>query len=57
MTKLFANSGNPDQMLQNVASDLGVCCLPNTFLRVSRLTWVKAYACCEGPDQSAVSHR
>ena len=31
MVKLFANSGNPDQMLPSVASDLGLHCLPITF--------------------------
>ena len=39
--KLFANSGEPDQMPQNVASDLVLPCLPITFLGVSRLKWVK----------------
>ena len=42
MAKLFANSGDPDQMLQNVASDLGLHCLPITLFGVSRLKWVKA---------------
>ena len=28
MAKLFANSGDPDQMLHSVASDLGLHCLP-----------------------------
>ena len=41
MAKLFANSGDPDQMQQNVASDLGLHCLPITLLGVSRLQWVK----------------
>ena len=41
MAKLFANSGDPDQMLHSVASDLGLHCLPSTLLRVSRLQWVK----------------
>ena len=40
MVELFANSGDPDQMPQNVASDLGLHCLPITLLRVSRLQWV-----------------
>ena len=31
MDKLFANSGDPDQMLHSVASDLGLHCLPITF--------------------------
>ena len=31
MAKLFANSGDPDQMPQNVASDLGLYCLPVPF--------------------------
>ena len=41
MAKLFAKSGDPDQMLQNVASDLGLHCLLITLLGVSRLKWVK----------------
>ena len=31
MAKLFANSGDPDQTLRSVASDLGVHCLPITL--------------------------
>ena len=41
MAKLFANSGDPDQMPRSAASDLGLHCLPITLLRVSRLQWVK----------------
>ena len=33
MAKLFANSGDPDQMPHTVASDLGLHCLPITLLR------------------------
>ena len=40
MAKLFANSGDPDQMPCSTASDLGLHCLPITLLRVSRLQWV-----------------
>ena len=40
MAKLFANSGDPDQMPHSVASDLGLHCLPSTLLRVFRLQWV-----------------
>ena len=40
MAKLFANSGDPDQMPHSVASDLGLHCLPITLLGVSRLQWV-----------------
>ena len=40
MDKLFANSGDPDQTPRSAASDLGMHCLPNTLLRVSRLQWV-----------------
>ena len=40
MIELFANSGDPDQMPHSVASDLGLHCLPNTLLGVSRLQWV-----------------
>ena len=41
MAKLFANSGDPDQMLCSAASDLGLHCLPFTHLGVSRLQLVK----------------
>ena len=37
MVELFANSGDP------AASDLGLHCLPNALLGVSRLQWVKDY--------------
>ena len=40
MVELFANGGDPDQMQQNVAFDLGLHCLPITLLRVTRLQWV-----------------
>ena len=43
MAKLYANSGDPDQSLHSVASDLGMHCLPITLLQVSRLQWVKKY--------------
>ena len=33
MVELFANSGDPDQMLRSVASDLGLHCLPVTLSR------------------------
>ena len=32
MVELFANSGDPDQMLHSGASDLGLHCLPITLL-------------------------
>ena len=35
----FANSGDPDQMPHSAASDLGLDCLPITW--VSRLQWAK----------------
>ena len=38
--KLYANSGDPDQMAHSAASDLGLHCLSITFLWVSRLQWV-----------------
>ena len=41
MAKLFANSGDYDQMPHSAVSDLGLHCLPNTLLRVSRLQWDK----------------
>ena len=41
MTKLAANSGDPDQTPRSAASDLGLRCLRITLLGVSRLQWVK----------------
>ena len=41
--KLFANSGDPDQMPRSAASDLDLHCLPITRLGVSRLQWVKIH--------------
>ena len=41
MVALFANSGDPDQMPRFAATDLGLHCLLNTILGVSRLQWVK----------------
>ena len=41
MVELFANSGDPDQMLHSAASDLDLHCLPVTCLGVSSLQWVK----------------
>ena len=35
----FANSGDPDQTPHSAASDMGLHCLPNTLLGVSRLQW------------------
>ena len=40
MAKPFANSGDPDQILHSVVSDLGLLHLSITLLRVSRLEWV-----------------
>ena len=40
MAKLFANSGDPDQMPHTAVSDLGLHCLLITHLGVSRLQWV-----------------
>ena len=37
MAKLFANSGDPDQMPCSAASDLSLYCLPIILLGVSRL--------------------
>ena len=42
MAKLFANSGDPDQMLCSTVTDLGLHCLLITLLRVSQLQWVKS---------------
>ena len=41
MFQLLSNSGDPDQTLHSLASDLGLQCLPNTLLGVSRLQRVK----------------
>ena len=41
MVELFANSGDSDQTLRSVASNLGLYCLPTTLLGLSRLQWVK----------------
>ena len=41
MAKLFANSGDPDQMPHSAASDLGLHCLPITLSQVSWLQRVK----------------
>ena len=41
MTKLFANSGDPDQVLPSMASDLGLRCLPISRFGVSILKWVE----------------
>ena len=41
MAKLFAISGDPDQMPRSAASDLGLHCLSITLLGVSRPQWVK----------------
>ena len=42
MVDLFANSGDPDQILHSAVSDLGLHYLPITHLGVSRLQCVKA---------------
>ena len=41
MAEVCANTEDPDQTPRSAASDLGMHCLPNTFLGVSRLQWVK----------------
>ena len=40
MAKLFSNSGDPDQTPHSAATDLGLHCLPDTLLWISRLQWV-----------------
>ena len=40
MVKLFANSGDPDQILHSAKSDQGLHCLPITLLGFSRLNLV-----------------
>ena len=39
MAKVFANSEDPDQRPCSAVSDLGLHCLPNKLLGVSRLQW------------------
>ena len=39
--KMLANSGDPDQMLHSVASDLGLHCLPIFHKKDARHIWVK----------------
>ena len=41
MLNLFANSGDPDQMLHYAASDKGLHCLPVTLFGVSGVKWVE----------------
>ena len=41
MAKLFANSGDPDQMLHSALSDLSLHCLPINLSGVSRAKWIK----------------
>ena len=40
MTKLFANSGDPDQKPHSVAFVMGLRCLPIPLLGISRPNWV-----------------
>ena len=40
MVELFANSGDPNQMLYSAMSDLGLLCVPVNCLEVSSLQWV-----------------
>ena len=40
LNEVFANNEDPDQTPQNATSDLGLHCLPNTLVGVSRLQWV-----------------
>ena len=44
MAKLFANTGDPDQMPHSAASDQALHCLPVTLFRVPRLQWFTALA-------------
>ena len=41
MARLFANSGDPDQLPFSAASDLDLHSLPINLLGISRLKWVK----------------
>ena len=54
MAKLFASSGDPDQMLHSASSDLGLLCLPVTLLRIFRQKWVY-YLWAEVPDQDHIN--
>ena len=45
LAKLFANSGNTDQMPHSAASELDLHCLPSTLFGVSRLKWVNKQKC------------
>ena len=36
-----ANSGDPDQTPHSVASDLGLCYLPMSYIKDTRHIWVK----------------
>ena len=45
MVELFANSGDPDQVLHSEASDLVLHCLPITFCGIYRLQWVEFVLC------------
>ena len=38
---MWANSGDPDQMPQSLASHLGLYCLPMSHKKDDRLIWVK----------------
>ena len=42
MAKLFANSGDPDQTMCSMVSDLGLLCLPITLSRASQLQGVNS---------------
>ena len=41
MAKIFANSGDPDQIPHSAVSDLDLHCSQITLFRISRLKWVK----------------
>ena len=43
MVELFADNGDPEQMLHSLASGLGLHCLPVSLLGVSCLQWVNLY--------------
>ena len=55
MTKLFANSGDPDQMPHSAVSDLGLHCLPITLSGVSQLQWIETFQKTAGqPNDSLI---
>ena len=55
MAKLFANSGDPDQMPHSAMSDLGLHCLLSTLLQVSQLQLIPPF-CIDIPLLTCKKH-